>query len=151
MANYDLRHSNLFPPFASFLLLCLWAKIYFIRNEARVRSSSGANRLIGNRESWVATSVGLENKLSHPFITLFNFTVILSTCLTNGHPRASPDGVATACLICNLCHLTMPTFPRPNQRGGLFVQQVVTLQMRLVPEGSQCGRPSAGAQLQGRS
>lgn len=39
---------------------------------------------------------------------------------------------------------------RPNQGGCLFVLQVVTLQMRLVPEESQCGHhPSAGAQLQG--
>lgn len=68
---------------------------------------------------------------------------------------------ANACLICNLWHLTMPcddegsssfssAFLWPKQGGCLFVLQVVTLQMRLVPEESQCGHhPSAGAQLQG--
>lgn len=66
---------------------------------------------------------------------------------------------ANACLICNLWHLTMPcddegssssAFLWPKQGGCLFVLQVVTLQMRLVPEESQCGHhSSAGAQLQG--
>jgi len=61
-----------------------------------------------------AFAVWAKNKLSHPFITLFNFQRNVVILLDKWSPKTtrsllphSPPDRLTACLICNLRHLMM--------------------------------------------